>query len=476
MSSSMVFDITVAALQQSSTRISRLQEESASGSRVIRASDSPGDAYAIMDLNGQVSSIATYQKNIDSVSQDLGRASNALQQVSTTMTSIKSLLTQAASGTYGLTDRANMAPQIDSDLESIIALINTKSLGHYVFGGTSGSKAPYEVQRVNGQIQSVDYVGSQQESRVPIAPGVTQTNSMVGDRVFSSDQRQTPTFAGTTGVKAGDAASTVTGDVWLTVSHDTTTYLGPSGLTPGASTNLDTAVGGAHQLIVYTATKKVQFDDGPQVSYDASSTDLQLQNANGDTVYVDMSKMNPALTGNVVVHMKTTTRASIDDNATSVILDGSTNQAVTDSRTGKILYVNSSSLAHVGVEPVRVAGTYNLFNTLVQVRDILQNTRNLSASDQSDLLNQALQSVDEVSTGVTKALTSAGGRMQALDTLKTSMDTISGTATDQATQLQQADVASLAIDLSRTQTLYQMTLASTSKLLSLSMLDYMTTT
>jgi flagellar hook-associated protein 3 FlgL len=467
-----IYDITSLALQRHAALLSRLQEQTATGSRVIRASDAPGDAYAIMDLRDQVSSIGTYQKNIDSVSQELDLSANVLQEISSTMTRITQVVTQAANGSYNQQNRKATAQEIDSDLEHMLSLVNTKSLNRYLFSGASTSQAPYDVQRVNGSIQSVTYVGSQQESRVPVAPGVEQTGALVGERVFSSGRRQVPTFGGSTGLKAGDGTSTVAGDVWLTVSHDTTTYLGATGVAAGASTGMDTIVG-SHQLVIDADGKKIKLDDGPLVDFDASSTNLKLQNAKGETVYVDMSALDGSLTGTVTANITATARGSVDDGATSTVLNGSTNQAITDSRTGKILYVNSSGLGQLGVEPVRVAGTYDLFNALIQVRDVLLNNRNLSSGDQSDLLNHSLDSIAEVTAGVNEMVTSVGGRQQALDGLKKSMDSMSAVAGDQAAQLQDADVATLAIELSRTQTFYQMTLASTSKLLSLSLLDYM---
>ncbi len=59
---------------------------------------------------------------------------------------------------------------------------------------------------------------------------MTQEGAMVGDEVFRSDDRQPPIFLGTTGAKAAAATSTVRGDVWLTVTHNATTYAGTTGV------------------------------------------------------------------------------------------------------------------------------------------------------------------------------------------------------------------------------------------------------
>ena len=65
-----------------------------------------------------------------------------------------------------------------------------------------------------------------------------------------------------------------------------------------------------------------------------------------------------------------------------------------------------------------------------------------------------------------------GGRLEALDTLTSSMSDLKGTTDDQANGIESADMAQVAVDLATTQTLYQMSLATAAKLLSTSLLDY----
>jgi len=78
----------------------------------------------------------------------------------------------------------------------------------------------------------------------------------------------------------------------------------------------------------------------------------------------------------------------------------------------------------------------------------------------------------EVFGGVTQSTALLGGRMQALDRLQANLTATAGTAKSQADKIQDADAIELSMQLSRAQTLYEFTLASSAKLLQLSLLDY----
>jgi flagellar hook-associated protein 3 FlgL len=167
-------------------------------------------------------------------------------------------------------------------------------------------------------------------------------------------------------------------------------------------------------------------------------------------------------------------RLSIDDGATYVTVPtgGDPNQAVTDSRTGKVLYVDSTGINSTGIEMVSVAGTYDIFGVLISIRDILKNDRGLSTAQLQDLINNSLNSLDEVSNLLVQTEVTLGSKTSFLDNLKNSLENRKYDTEDEVTRLQEADVAQIAIDLSRREILYQMSLSVAGKLMSLSLLDF----
>ena len=66
-----------------------------------------------------------------------------------------------------------------------------------------------------------------------------------------------------------------------------------------------------------------------------------------------------------------------------------------------------------------------------------------------------------------------GSKIGFLDGLKENLDTLEFSTINEKTRIEQADIAQLAIDLSRREILYQMSLSMAGKLLSVSLLDYL---
>jgi len=166
---------------------------------------------------------------------------------------------------------------------------------------------------------------------------------------------------------------------------------------------------------------------------------------------------------------------SIDGGLTTFNTDGTdTNLAVTDSRTGQVLYVDCTEIATTGDDMVRTPGTYDVFSTLIRIRDILKNEKGLSeARIQQLLANSSFNPLDEVNNLLVQTQVSIGSRIGFLDDLENSLNDLKYNAEDEATRLQEADIAQIAIDLSRRNVLYQMSLSVAAKLMSMSLLDFL---
>jgi flagellar hook-associated protein 3 FlgL len=165
---------------------------------------------------------------------------------------------------------------------------------------------------------------------------------------------------------------------------------------------------------------------------------------------------------------------SIDGGLSTFETDGSdTNLAVTNSLTGEVLYIDTTSIVQAGVELVRTPGTYDLFGALISIRDILRNDNGLSDIEISNLQESTFNMLKEVSGLLTQNQVVTGMRTGLLENLKNSLANQNYNIQDQIAGLQDADIAQITIDLSMTETLYQMSLSVAGKLLSVSLLDYL---
>ncbi|MCE5279009.1 MAG: flagellar hook-associated protein FlgL [Planctomycetaceae bacterium] len=470
-----IYNSVLTSLRSGMNQLARLQEQVATGQRVNRASDSPADAAMILSFRQRVGGIETFVRNLGMVNQNLSEISTAIQSASDGLIQARQTLSQAASETFIEKDRLPASEAMDVLLEQIVSLANTKSAQGYLFGGSSMSSAPYAVTRVDGKITSVSYCGSMTMPQVGVASGVGQSHTLIGANVFQTQQRESPIFSGSTGAAAGSATSSITGSAWLTFSHAVTTYGGASGLAAAAeSPTGDTILGSGHTITVDADARTLSLDGGPAVAFDAATdASVRLVNAQGDVVHVDTTGFDADLAGTISVSLQATGTMSIDGGASSTPLTNfADNQSVVDSVSGRGLFVDTTNIARTGTEAVSVAGTHDIFETLIAARDALANTRGLSRTEQTQQITQALAALDEVHETILTSLTSVGAKQQALETLADNLAIMKEGAEYQATSLQSADVAEVATELARVQTFYEMTLAAAAQIMKVSLLDY----
>ena len=198
-----IYNNTSFALHRQMEQMARLQEMAASGSRLLYASDHPGDAQRIMGLRSDGRQWEHYSKNLETVMSNLEAGSAALQQVTSLLTRAKEVTTQAATGTYGPEMRTAIAEELNGLLEQALSLANHRNAGQYVFAGENVLVRPYEATRQNGRIVEVSYNGSSREIAAAVAPGIEQSGVLVGEQVFRSNTRQAPELVGQTGAALG---------------------------------------------------------------------------------------------------------------------------------------------------------------------------------------------------------------------------------------------------------------------------------
>ncbi|MFA5552996.1 MAG: flagellar hook-associated protein FlgL [Phycisphaerae bacterium] len=177
----------------------------------------------------------------------------------------------------------------------------------------------------------------------------------------------------------------------------------------------------------------------------------------------------------IVTHDGSNYRISIDAGLTETVVPvgGDSNLMVTDSRTGQVLYVNADPASmSTGNEWVQVPGTHDIFNTLINIRDKLQTEGGLTSSQMEELRSKAYQAIEEINTVLIQKSVEIGSKIGFLDSLKGNLQNVKYSTDDEKARIEEADIAQLAIDLARREVLYQMSLAVSSRLISMSILDY----
>ena len=166
---------------------------------------------------------------------------------------------------------------------------------------------------------------------------------------------------------------------------------------------------------------------------------------------------------------------SIDGGATktSVAAAGDiTNIPVTNAQ-GEVLYVNASNITTTGTDVISFPGSYDTFETLISIRDILRNEKGLPDHQLNEVLQGAIDWTGEVSELLLKTQVRVGSRTAYLENLNQTLDDMEFNIVEEKTQLGDADIAQMAIDLARRSILYEMSLNVAGKLMSISLLDFL---
>lgn len=176
-------------IMNQSSDYNKLSEEAASGKKLTEPSDDASAARQVLSINTQLSQLNGYLGNMSTASEELKTLDSSLSSLDDLVQNASDLATQAANGTYSSTDLADIKTQVDSIIDSVVSLSNTKFNGNYIFSGTDTSTPAYTVTKdTSGHITGITYNGTSSsgdyERKVNISDGVNVTINTTGDEVF----------------------------------------------------------------------------------------------------------------------------------------------------------------------------------------------------------------------------------------------------------------------------------------------------
>jgi flagellin-like hook-associated protein FlgL len=389
----------------------------------------------------------------------------------------KSLALQGAQSSVDANARIALAQQIDVLISQLVGLGNTQQNGRYIFSGDSVSTKPFAVTGTNadGSTSQVSYQGSENVPTTLAGPGQTVTPYIDGSVVFGTGARAAPVYSGTTGAAAGAGTDSAQGDVTLTIAHTSSTYDGASGIQAGSSSATGDTILGTHTLtIVDTAgdgsAGTVSLDGGPAIAFTSGDTNLKVNDNSGGFVYVDTSAISPGFNGSV--NLTSSGTLSIDGGATTTPIDFSSNQQVSDPTSGSLINVDTSDLATTGTESIQESGSYNAFQILIGLRDDLKNSA-IGSTAQGLAISSRLGELDNVNNTVLSSVGSQSAQLQALQGLQNHVQDLQLNGQQTASQLGDADIPGLIVQMQTQSTLLQMTYEGITRMFQSSLLDFL---
>lgn len=158
----------------------RLQEQIATGKRILTPSDDPLASARLTRLATTMSDQDQYAGNVKLAQSLLAQSDSTLESVQINLTRAQELALKASNDTLNPDNRAAIGAELEAILEDLLALANTSDLrGEPLFGGSAGAQA--YVRAANG---TISFAGEGEAPPIPIGAGVSVRATDSGQRHF----------------------------------------------------------------------------------------------------------------------------------------------------------------------------------------------------------------------------------------------------------------------------------------------------
>jgi len=275
------FDNTIAQLTRRQADLAKQQERLSSGKQVLKPSDDPVAATLAETAKNKLArneadlrALKASRTSLEQVESGLGESSDLIQQV-------RELFVTAGNGAFTDSEREDVARQLESLRERLVAVANrTDTNGRTLFGGLGGSSTPF-VDTYTASGATVVFQGQRGQAA---AGNTSLPSTLDGDAIWMRVPQGNGTFtvslgAGNTGSVRTDMGevsnlSAVTGDAYQIAFADV------GGQMQYSITNTTTGLPVAGQT-------GMPYQSGQTIAFDGLSLTLKDGPAAGDTVDIN---------------------------------------------------------------------------------------------------------------------------------------------------------------------------------------------
>ncbi len=170
---------TNAILDQQS-RLLDIQQQLASGRRILTPSDDPAGSARVLDLQKSLGQLEQYNRNLDRAELALRTEESALEEAGNIIQRVRELTVQALNATNDGENRKLIAAEVRQLQEQLVALGNSQDgTGEYLFAGSSTRTKPFALDGADAV-----YTGDQTQRLVQAGPARQLATSHSGYETF----------------------------------------------------------------------------------------------------------------------------------------------------------------------------------------------------------------------------------------------------------------------------------------------------
>lgn len=179
-STSMMFNQSVSLMMAKQAKLSHLEQQIATGSKIVSAKDDPVAAGTAVGLDRSLAALDRMKLNAGNVQNRLGVQENTLAQVNDLMARVNDLTIQASNPALSAADKKTLITEVNQIRDGLLSLANADDgTGRYVFGGTNDGDPPFA--KINGKVV---YRGDQTQRQVEVGPDTYVRDALPGSEIF----------------------------------------------------------------------------------------------------------------------------------------------------------------------------------------------------------------------------------------------------------------------------------------------------
>ena len=276
-STSMIFQQGAAKISDLQTNLVKTQQQLSTGRRILTPADDPVAAARALDVTQSQSVNAQYATNRQTAIGSLTAVDSTLASVTSVLQDVKTQTVYAGNGTLSNSDRSNLATQLSSDLDQLLALANTTDgIGNYLFSGYQTGTQPFVKTATGAQ-----YNGDQGQRQIQVDSSRQMAVSDSGQAIFQGNNQ--------------DVFKTLT-DLITLLQTPVTTPAGSAALTAGLTTangNIDQSL---NNVLTTRASVGSRLRELDSLNSAGSSRDIQYSQTLSQLQDVDYAKAISQLT------------------------------------------------------------------------------------------------------------------------------------------------------------------------------------
>ena len=175
------FNTGVRSILDNQESTMRTQQQISTGRRVLTPSDDPVASTRILQLQQDISLREQYQENLTGAKNRLNLEEATLSSVTENISRIRELTVNAGNGSMTAEDRSYIASEIDTRLDALVDLMNTKDASNtYIFAGFKGETEPFQTRSGGGVV----YEGDDGERYLDISSSTSIQTNDTGKSLF----------------------------------------------------------------------------------------------------------------------------------------------------------------------------------------------------------------------------------------------------------------------------------------------------